>query len=182
MFVFLEIADKFSLGIVGMNNDEQISRGAMAQLISNILKYNESKGFLLDEGDFSVNFPGKPTDSSADFSAETGKDAKVFTYTKNMNEVFIVMSFDFLPEDNILGGFDELTGELTMEELTESNYGRYRGAFFKAKSAEGFYMTGQVYLVKNKLYAILVIKESAYPNEEEVKEFVGSFQFGAESI
>lgn len=182
---YLDVAN--TLGVsVSTDNNEKISRGKMAQLISNILGCLKPTKFTNKLGNFGVTFPGKPINASYPLSTADG-DVTMYMFGFKNNEKAFILAYSDFPDKTIQSKSakdllqDEKDGALagaTTDEEKENTYKGYTGLFYKAKSPDGTqFMTAQTYLVGNRLYQMEILTSGSYPTDAEVSAFIGTFRF-----
>lgn len=147
--------------------------------------------FVSKEGNFSINFPGKPEVSSDKLDGgEGGFDATMtsYSYAPDDTFAFIVAYTDitvgkFSKEEsrNILK--DEQIGALESfgikapEEEKEMDYdANSAGLRYKAKGSDGTYLVAQTYFIGNRMYQIEMLTMGDYPTDEEIKNFIETFK------
>lgn len=179
---YLDVAN--TLGVsVSTDNNEKISRGKMAQLISNILKCLKSNVFSSTTGNFGITFPGKPINATYPITSADGSVTMYVFGFKNATQKFMVAYID-LPDKTVQAKSakdllqDEKKGSLgtvTADEEKENTYNGYTGLFYKAADATG-YMVSQTYLVGNRIYQMEILTTGSYPTDAEVKAFISTFK------
>lgn len=153
-------------------------------------QYNAETGIFQSEaGNFSIDFAGEPVFSAepVDSGDGTSITMNTFVYEEGEDKV-LMLAYSDIPVGEIkkdearLFLKNEQSGALGSfgvdkpEEEKQSDYGDYPGLFYKAKTPDGFYVTAQTYLVGGRLYQIEILTTKAYPSEEEIKNFSGSFK------
>lgn len=152
------------------------------------VKVTDSKdSFVSEEGGFSVNFPGEPTFQSEPVDTAAGQiTMNGYVYEESASRVFMVNYSDF-PESLIAddpramlqdekGGALETLGEYTLDEEVELTLNGNPGLYYKARAGEYYSMTN-TYLVKNRLYQLIILSTGDYPSGEAADSFFGSFKF-----
>ena len=145
-----------------------------------------SDKYTSEDGKFKVNFPGTPTVASDNIPTEVGNiEMKSFTYEKSATEVYMIAYSDYPSElvkqsdpDAILTGAKE--GALnnmgaTMETEEKISMDGHPGYIFKAVK-DSYYMVYKIFLKDNRLYQILMMRDGAYPSQEAVDSYIGSFE------
>jgi hypothetical protein len=146
----------------------------------------KEKPFKSKAGNFSILFPGTPSESIQKVPTDVGEiEMVMYTVELSAGEVYMLAYSDY-PEATVAGGNsqDILNGakEGSMNSMqsiieTESNVTiqGYPAIVFKAHS-EDMYMDYEIILVKNRLYQIVAIKSGAYIDEPRAGAFINSFK------
>ncbi len=184
---YLDVASTLGVGVSNDNN-EKISRGKMAQLISNILGVRKPNKFTNKLGNFGVTFPGKPISASYPLTSADG-DITIYVYGYKNDKVTFFVNYMDLPDKTLKSKSakdllqDEKNGTLSSagldatDEEKEVNYGSYAGLFYKIKSLDhNAYGVIQTYLVGNRIYELEMLATGSYPTDAEVKTFIGTFK------
>jgi len=184
---YLDVATTLGVG-VSNDNSEKISRGKMAQLISNILKCLKPNAFSSKAGNFGITFPGKPISTSYSVESVDGTVTLNLFGFKNDEKAFLVSYSDF-PAKTIQSKSakdllqDEKSGALSSFGITttdvekENMYKTYTGLFYQGKNdSQNGYITAQTYIVGNRLYQMELLTTGSYPTDAEVKAFIGTFK------
>lgn len=173
-------ADYDNAGVIIPSNDVKkwlISVGFDAQKENKqIGKTTKSRSFVSEEGNFSINFPGKPTTET---TQESGKTFHHIGYLRG-NQVWMVTYADMTLEEFMeLGSENSDEGNVLSEtEVAETKLSKYMGGpaiYFKAKT-DGVYMIAQMYFVNGRFYMIAVVNRAEYPNEQKARSFIKSFK------
>lgn len=140
------------------------------------------------DGNFKIKFAGSPTKDASKVETEIGDIEMVtYIYEKSLTEVYIVAYNDYpsvmvemsdpsnLLEDAKGGSLNEL-GILSLEIDEEIEKDGNPGIHFKGNNGK-FYVDYQMYLVKNRLYQIQILRDGSYAAEENSSEFFSSFEF-----
>lgn len=147
---------------------------------------DDSNLYTADDGKFQIRFPGAPEVTSESVPTEVG-DIKMFTfmYEKSVTEVYMVAYSDYPSalielsntEDLIQGAKEGVLGNLEaqVDEEKKITLGDYEGIMFKAAS-DTYFLYYKLYMVKNRLYQIGILRDGSYPVENAVKEFIDSFK------
>ena len=147
----------------------------------------DSDLYTSKDGHFSINFPGSPEHSSDVIDTDIGPSTiEFYMYEKSASEVFMV-SFNDYHDDAVLeadaqtllhNGRDGALGSLqigyTDEEKVLDIDGN-PGLYFKGNNGTLF-VVYEIYLVKHRLYQLAILQEGSYPSEDEIQEFIGTFQ------
>ena len=186
--------DSDSIGVIIPSNiikDWLISIRFNTQNATNqLVKPKKSSSFVSKQGGFSINFPGKPMFFSLNESTEFGKvTTNNYVYKKSESEILLVAygnltleqlkklnSPEYLEKDGEKDSVEDFLGTITIEEFKLNKYMNYQGIFYKGKTSEGYFMIAQIYIVKNKFYQIAAMKKDSYPDDDEIKSFIGSFK------
>ncbi|MBI4235202.1 hypothetical protein HY604_02790 [Candidatus Peregrinibacteria bacterium] len=145
--------------------------------------------YVSEEGAFKVYFESEPELDQQIVSDATLGDIPLYMFidTITSTELFIVSYADYPQEftdgadkDAMLEGAANGALEgfgITFPEVSEKvALDGYNGFHFRGNSSEGFYADYYNYLVGNRLYQLLLMKESSYPSEENVQKYIKSFQ------
>jgi len=142
--------------------------------------------FTSDDGKFQIRFPGDPEVTSENVPTDVG-DIEMFTfmYEKSVTEVYMVAYSDYpsamielsKTEDLIQGAKEGVVGNIgaTIEEEKKITLGDYEGIMFKAAS-ETYFLYYKLYMVKNRLYQIGILRDGSYPEKSAVTDFIDSFK------
>lgn len=141
--------------------------------------------FVSKEGNFSINFPGKPSVGSDTITG--GLNMTTYSYEPNNTDGFAVSYTDvavetiqkedaksYLKEEEA-GVLESLGVKLPEEEKDVEYDGKYAGLRYKANAA-GMYVISQTYVIGTRFYQIEMLKSGGYPTDEEVKNFTDSFR------
>lgn len=145
--------------------------------------------FVSQEGNFSINFPGKPTVGVDNIGKDQGLSLNMTTYSYEPNDTdgfavsYTDVSTDVIKKEDAQSylkeeqtGLLETFGIKTPEEEKQVDYdGKYPGLRYKA-NISGMYIVAQTYVVGSRLYQIEMLKKGSYPTDEEVKNFTDSFK------
>ena len=141
------------------------------------------------DGRFSVVFPAKP-DAGVREATDNGAKRRVSSaLAKKGSDDFGVTWSDF-PADFLAAGTaavlervrDKVVGDVkaTLVSSEETTLGGHPGLIVKAKVASGATKgdyRARFYLVKNRIYEVLVIRNAVASDEGVVLDFFDSFQF-----
>ncbi|MBI5754169.1 hypothetical protein HZA40_03445 [Candidatus Peregrinibacteria bacterium] len=139
------------------------------------------------EGNYSITFPGTPEESSQEIPTDNGSFTLHGTvYKATENNAFAVAYSDPLEKPVSKKGAyailaQEQKGELntpgtTMDGKDKKNsYKGYPGLYYKTRK-DNMYGITQTYLIKTRLYQIVITKADKYPTNKEIKAFIGSFK------
>lgn len=142
--------------------------------------------FYSEDGKFKVNFAGTPEITSESVATEVGSiEIFMFMYEKSLTEIELLAYSDYpsalvemSDEDKMLQ--DAKTGaisnlEASIVEEKEITYKGYKGLEFKANSAQ-IYVNYKIFLVKNRLYQIGLMRDGSFASEENVNKLFDSFE------
>lgn len=146
----------------------------------------DASTFVSDEGNFSINFPGTPTEETQSVPTEVGNIEMVtFMYEKSATEVYMVAYSDYPSalielsnaKDLLGGAKDGALGTYGATVSTEKDItvDGNPGMYFKANS-DSYYVTYEIYLVENRLYQIVILKDGAYATEDDYNKFTKTFK------
>lgn len=142
--------------------------------------------YTSEDGKFKINFPGTPTVTSEAIPTEVGNiDMKMFTYEKSATEVYMVAYSDYpsaLVEasdaatllEGAKSGAVSSQGAVIEEENAITVDGN-PGILFKAK-AGSYYMYYKIFLVSNRLFQLVILRDGNYPEPEAVESYIDSFE------
>jgi len=158
-------------------------------VISQLALAQASKGkFYSKDGRFKISFAVEPKTQSQMIDTEAGKiEMFTFMYEKSATEAYMVAYADYPSElikksktkDLIAGAKNGVLKNLNSKVTEEKaiKLGNYEGLQFKAKGVENeFYLAYKMYLVKNRLYQIAILRDGGSPTEESIKSFLNSFE------
>jgi hypothetical protein len=154
---------------------------ALDEAVENV----STEAFVDEDGFFSIKFPGEPTVESQNVPTEVGDIEMVtFMYEKSATEVYMVAYSDYPsaliemsdPAELLQGAKDGALGTYgaTISEESEVEMDGNPGMMFKANS-DSYYVTYEIYLVDNRLYQIVILKDGSYPSEDDYNTFIKSF-------
>ena len=157
--------------------------------------FNKDKTTVTDtryhntDGNFMIAFPDTPTITKEVIPTMAGDMVmNMFIYEASKEKIFMVEYSDYPPGifvkgaeqttlENAKNGALESFGKCVVEEEKMVNKNEHAGVYFKAKSAENFFVIYHLYLVGNRLYQIGMLQDKAYPSKEEEDMFFNSFDF-----
>lgn len=147
------------------------------------------KEYVSQDGNFSVVFPGEPKIDSQVTPSDAG-DIKinVASYEIDKNNGYALMYVDFpeavikasdtkkLLEDGLQGQLaGGLGADMKVEVKKDVDFNGNVGLYARASSATGYAVTKD-FLVGNRAYVLMIVKEKAYPTDAEEKAFLDSFK------
>ena len=157
--------------------------------INNTLNYNlnlSKKYFSSEDGNFKVNFSGKPTETSEVIKTEAGNiELHMFMYEKSATEIEMIAYSDYptsiikanTPNDLLNsaknGAVNNLNAKITEEYKTI--FDRNPCIDFKADNKQ-FYVIYKIFLKNNRLYQIAIMRDGSYPSKKSIKKFVETFK------
>jgi hypothetical protein len=145
------------------------------------------KEFSSHEGAFSTLMPGTPTEKTQKVNTQAGTidihgftlEQKSFTYMVSYNEypdaIVQAASADKILDAARDGGVSNVQGKLLSELIISLD--KYPGREIRIEAADGKHtVKTRIYLVKNRLYQVLVVtpKEGSFSND--VTKFLDSFK------
>ncbi|MCX7743752.1 MAG: hypothetical protein N2167_04215 [Flavobacteriales bacterium] len=147
---------------------------------------SEQPKYTSEEGNFKIAFPGEPTVTTESVPTEIGDiQMKMYMYEKGKDEAYMVAYSDYPQEvvdagdkkEMLEGSKQGVVGNIgaTIEEENDIEINGNPGVYFKAKGPE-FATVYKLYLVKNRLYQIGILKAAAYPSDADIKGFLDSFE------
>jgi hypothetical protein len=138
------------------------------------------------DGKFKINFEGKPTVSNQKVPTEVGDiEVHMFIYEKSATEIFLVGYSDYpselIKKSNVAevikgaqsGVVSELKAKITEEK--NINVGGNDGIWFRANSDQ-YYITYKLFLCKNRLYQIGMVRDGSHVTDETAKGFMDTFE------
>ena len=153
-------------------------------------KTAEVTPFVSTEGNFSINFPGKPEVASNDLSGDNGTKYKMtsYSYSPDDNHAFLVAYTDIgakeismddarkVLKDEQTGAFGSFGIKAADEEKQSDYVGKYAGLRYKASGTDGTHLVAQTYIVGTRMYQIEMLATDTYPTDEAINNFTGSFK------
>lgn len=142
--------------------------------------------FASVEGKFKIGFQGQPEVASQDVATAVGSiKMHTFMEMKGMTDAYMVSYNDYPAESisaadpkNILDGAKNGVINQFQAKIVEERpltLGGSIGVMCKANSAT-MYVVYYAYLVKNRLYQIMILKNGVFPTQQEIDAFQGSFE------
>lgn len=141
-----------------------------------------------EKGNFSIDFPGTPTVSEDIVPTDVGNITMYsYMYEKSVTEAYMVALSDYPSEmvamsdegDLLDGGKNGALESLGISKLDEEKdielKGGHPGKYFKGTNGT-YYVVYKMYLVKNRLYQVAVLKDGSYPMGKEFDAFMSSFK------
>ncbi|MBC7798616.1 MAG: hypothetical protein H7Z37_17230 [Pyrinomonadaceae bacterium] len=153
----------------------------------------EFKEFKSEAGRFSINAPGDMKEQTQDVPSAAG-NLKMVTHTADLGNRAFLVSYNDYPEDvNSIGAqelLDEVQkgavggigGTITSEKNIEMNGNpgkEYVANIVIPKGGGDGVAKSHIYLVKNRLYQVLVIAKKSEANSSDVDKFLNSFKITA---
>ncbi len=147
---------------------------------------SDQSKYTSEEGNFKIAFPSEPTVTTEAVPTEIGDiQMKLFIYENGSDEAYMVAYSDYPQvaidagdrKEMLRGSKEGVAGNIaaTIEEEKDIEINGYPGVFFKAKGPE-FATVYKLFLVKNRLYQVGILKASAYPSDADTKGFLDSFE------
>lgn len=144
--------------------------------------------FVSKDGNFKINFPKEPEASTSTIPTEVGDIAMyTFMYEESVTKVYLVSYAEYPSElikdadtKELLKGSKEgqvanLGEGAKVDEEKEITIGEYPGTYFKANGG-GFYVAAKNYLVGNRLYQLVIMRDGSYPSDEDINGFLETFE------
>ena len=142
--------------------------------------------FHSEDGKFKIIFSGEPTHTPEIIPTEIG-DIKMhmFMYEKSITEAEMVAYNDYpsamvdlvdadqMLQDAKKGSVESLGATITEEKVI--TYNGHKGLEFKANSSQ-YYVNYKVFIVKNRLYQIALMRDGSYAVQDDVDNFFNSFE------
>ncbi|MBU0489869.1 MAG: hypothetical protein KKA07_15855 [Bacteroidetes bacterium] len=149
-------------------------------------KVDDVAKFESKDGNFKITFPAKPTESSENIPTEVGNiSTSTFMYEKSSTEAYMVAYSDYPSalielsntDDLLTGARDGVVNNIsgTVDKEDKITLGDSKGLYFRASSTT-FYLVYKLYLVKNRLYQIGIMRDGSYPAADDEKAFIDSFE------
>jgi len=142
--------------------------------------------FYSEDGKFKASFTGTPEVSNESIPTEVGNiEMFMFMYEKSATEIELLAYSDYpsalveaSDKDQMLqdakdGAVNNL-GAIIVEEK-KITYKGYKGLEFKANSSQ-IYVNYKIFLVKNRLYQIAIMRDGSFASKENVDKFFDSFE------
>lgn len=141
--------------------------------------------FISTEGKFKISFQGPPEMASQDVSTAVGS-IKMHTFMEMKGIDGYILSYNDYPAEaisaadpkNILDGAKNGVVNQFQAKIVEEKpltLGGHIGLMCKANSPT-MYVVYYAYLVKNRLYQIMILKNGLFPTQQEIDAFHGSFE------
>lgn len=139
------------------------------------------------EGNFSINFPGKPTENKLKLPTADLDSLEInsFSYINPVSSIIYVLSHNRIPNyvtanpDSILQNAKIGPAQNMRTSIVEEkklNLQGFPGLYFKGLGLD-IAMVYHIYIVKDKMYQLAIINNiPREPKEEEIKAFMGSFK------
>jgi hypothetical protein len=145
-----------------------------------------------DGGEYTVNFPGAPKTSQREDETQIGKVVSTVAAVELEHEAFTV-SVTVYPPDlvkksvpakmlegardgavaNVAGTLDKDFGVFLDSGEAKK---KWPGREFTLHTTQGMAMTSRVYLVNNKLYTLLLVRDSTVKDDSEFEKFADSLK------
>ncbi len=154
-----------------------IVRPAVVTYAQKILERSPWQQFSSESGNFTVLMPGKPTQKSEtdadgsvtnDFTVVNGETVYLVTYADLVKEVTQLKPTEIF--DAVCEGYAADGDKLINQREIKLN--GYPGRSVELKATDGISGKASMYLIKNRLYQLLVISSKV----EDEKRFFDSFQ------
>ena len=185
-FIFLGFI--LSFFTIGCENKESSNNEVQAQEASTQKTSKAEKFFTDKDGRFQINFPGTPQKTSQTIPTDVGSvEIVLFMFEKSVTEVFMVAYSDYPTAAVEQASVEKMLqgakgGALSSAELNKIEEEKsiqldgHSGLFLKAKSDKNnFHAVYEMYLVKNRLYQIIMIRDGGYPRQEDIDGYIKSF-------
>lgn len=141
-----------------------------------------------EDGRFKINFLGAtPTITNEAIPTEVGNiEITMFMYEKSATEVYIISYNDYPSDiielssidDLLAGGKDGVVSSMGITQFDleeEVSLDGNPGLHFKGV-ANTFHIEYEMYLVKNRLYQIGILRDGSYAAQDRVDTFLGTFE------
>ncbi len=166
--------------------DENLENLDMDDAVNEVVEEAETDAYMSKDGKFSINFPGTPTVESQKVATEVGDIEMVtFMYEKSATEIYMVAYSDYpsamvemSDPKTLLTGAKEGALSSYGAKVTEENdveLDGNPGMTFKANS-DSYYVTYEIYMVGNRLYQIVILRDGSYPTDEAYNSFIKTFK------
>jgi hypothetical protein len=148
----------------------------------------EPETFSDEDGRFEIKFPGTPTKTTQMVTTEIGKlEMIMFAYEKSLTEAFMLSYNDypskFIEASNIDSlllnareGAMQKIGIYTYDKDEKISKNGYHGLYTKGYG-NNYYIYYHIYMVGNRMYQIMALKDGSYTNETLAADFLNSFNF-----
>jgi hypothetical protein len=152
---------------------------------------DEWKEHTSTEGRYTAQFPGTPQQMAQRMDTKVGNlEAKVAMLSLPDNSAFYAVAFVDYPKealakskpDELLdgarnGAVEKVKGKLELEEKVTMN--GFPGRELKISAPGDLKLTARIYMVKSRLYQIIVVAPKAKEIAGNTKRFLDSFKFTA---
>ncbi len=142
-------------------------------------------GHTYETSTFSIDFPGQPSQTSEVTETEYGpmtihrlmyesdNEAYLFAYSDYL-EVYVERNDPVELCNNAKDGFINSMGiQISFERRINLN--GHAGIYFKAQG-NGYYCNMKIYLVKNRLYHIGILRQGRFSSDAEVRSYIDTFK------
>jgi hypothetical protein len=147
---------------------------------------NEVEPFMAPDGSFRVLFPRSPLQDTSIVKADVGNVELHRFRVDRGNEALTIAYSEFPkalvelsdPKELLVAGKNSTMSSLgltTIEEESTIELSGFPGTYFRGHS-DRYYTVYRAYMVRNRLYQVAITRAGQYPNEDEVKQFMESFQ------
>lgn len=146
----------------------------------------EMKAFSSDAGNFTINFPGEPTQSSEKIATDVGEvEINMFMYEASVTKAYLVGFSDYPSEaikasdaktmlknaqGGVIGNFNA-----TADKENWGKFGEYESLDFVAVGGS-YHIAYKLILVKNRLYQIGILQDGSDVPAADIEAFIGSFK------
>lgn len=184
--------DELANELNDLANDLEAENVALEAEMDAILETSESALYESEDGSFQINFMGgTPTVNTESIDTEVGPvDITMFMYEKSSTELYMISYNDYpsaaielsSAEEVLANGKNGLVTSMGIthfdleEDVTKDGF---PGLHFKGTGGS-CHLEYEVYLVKNRLYQIGVLRDGSYATQENIDGFLGSFTLTGE--
>ena len=138
------------------------------------------------DGDFLVKFPGEPAHSSDLLDTQAG-DVRydMYVYKESSTQSFMVSISEFPTQhvknegaENLLKyAFNGSVKALENASIDDDRVFKVNDMPAKRIKARGdaWHVSGEMFIVKNRLYQVTILRDGAYPDKRVEREFIESF-------
>lgn len=156
-----------------------------------IVNYSFDSGsyeLISKDGNFTINFPGKPELSSqmVDLGETYGEiEMFMYMYQAGPSEIYMVAYADY--PDAV---FQDIKKDALLKSTADGFFGSYGDVKYKKKkdvkidghpglshqaSVDNYYFFYDVYIVNNRLFQVAIVNDGKYVGSKDSKAFLGSF-------
>src|SRR5262249_10809830 len=155
--------------------------------LASVAAADEWKTYNSTSGRYSVQFPGTPKEVTQRMDTEAGSiDATIaslegpgafyaIAYNDYPKDVTAKQTPDQLLDKAQKGAVDKVKGKLLNQKKVQA--GGYPGRELQIQAPGDLEIAEHVYLVKNRLYQVLVVSPKGKAAPGDTKKFLDSFQF-----
>ncbi len=144
-------------------------------------------GFRSDPGRFAISFPGKPQAMTQTYDTKVGKVLAHIFVAPHGNELAYFVAYNDYPADRAVGADPQAVlqggkqgllknGQRTLTSERSTSLGGHPGLEMTWKTPEGHTGIVRVFLAKNRLYQVMVMRRAGTVAPADYERFLGSFR------